>query len=235
MTVHLGLLVCDHVPDGFEAALGGTYADAFTHLFDACATDVSIHPFPVIDGEFPQNITAMDGWIITGSRFFVTDETPWIHRLSDLIRTMHGTVPVVGICFGHQLIAHALGGTAGPSKQGRIIGNQQTYVVELEPWMDPPLETVRLLYSHRDQIETLPPDARVLAGSPQCPVGIVVVGETTVGLQGHPEFTREFTDAIITMREDELGPEAAARARASLDGPTDEATVARWIVNLAGG
>ncbi len=235
MTVQLGLLVCDHVPDGLGTALGGTYADAFTHLFEACDTDVSIHPYSVIDGEFPQDAAAMDGWVVTGSRFFATDDEPWIRRLSEFIRTMHGAVPIVGICFGHQLIAHALGGTVGPAKQGRIIGNQPTYVVGLEPWMDPPLETVRLLYSHRDQIETLPPDGLVLAGSPQCPVGIFVVGEKTVGFQGHPEFTREFTDAIITMREDELGPEAATRARASLDDPIDAPTVARWIVNLVTG
>jgi GMP synthase (glutamine-hydrolysing) len=101
--------------------------------------------------------------------------------------------------------------------------------------MDPLIETVRLYHSHGDQILTLPPDGVVLAGSPHCPVGIMQVGETTVGFQGHPEFNRTFADLLITVHEPDLSPAEVAGARAGIDAPTDEATVARWIANFVAG
>jgi len=235
MTLRLGLLVCGHLPDEYAKALGGEYPEVFTRLFASGDVDATIVPYSVVDGEFPADIESVDGWLTTGSPQFVTDDEPWIHRLADFVRTAHGVTPFVGICFGHQMIAHALGGTAGRSPRGWGVGVRPAYVVEAERWMDPLIETVRLYHSHGDQILTLPPDGVVLAGSPHCPVGILQVGETTVGFQGHPEFSRTFADLLITVHEPDLSPEAVAEARAGIDGPTDEATVARWIANFVSG
>jgi GMP synthase (glutamine-hydrolysing) len=207
----------------------------FTRLFASGGVDATIVPYSVVDGEFPDDVESVDGWLTTGSPHFVTDDEPWIHRLADFVRRTHGVTPFVGICFGHQMIAHALGGKAGRSPRGWGVGVRPAYVVEAEPWMDPLIETVRLYHSHSDQVLTLPPDGVVLAGSPHCPVGIMQVGETTVGFQGHPEFNRTFADLLITVHEQDLSPAEVAGARAGIDGPTDEATVARWIANFVTG
>jgi len=235
MTLRLGLLVCGHLPDDYATALGGEYPEVFARLFASGGVDATIVPYSVFDGEFPDDVESVDGWMTTGSPQSVTDDEPWIHRLADFVRTAHGVTPFVGICFGHQMIAHALGGTAGRSPLGWGVGVRPAYVVESEPWMEPLIETVRLYHSHGDQVLTLPPDGVVLAGSPHCPVGIMQGGETTVGFQGHPEFNRTFADLLITVHEQDLSPAEVAGARAGIDGPTDEATVARWIANFVTG
>jgi len=235
MNLRLGLLVCGRLPDDFVTALGGEYLETFGRLFDVDDVDATIVPYSVFDGEFPGDIESVDGWITTGSPESVYDDEPWIHELADFVRTVHGVVPLVGICFGHQMIAHALGGTAGRSPRGWGVGARPTYVVEAEPWMEPLLETVHLYYSHGDQVLSLPPGGRVLAGSPHCPVGIMQVGETTLGIQGHPEFSRAFADMLITVHEPDLSPDEVAAARAGIDHPTDEATIARWITQFITG
>jgi len=229
MNLRLGLLICGPLPDEYVSALGGEYPEVFDRLFDIEGVDATIVPYSIYDGEYPEDIESVDGWITTGSPRFVNDDEPWIRQFADFVRKAHDIVPFVGICFGHQMIAHALGGRAGRSPRGWGIGIRPTYVVEPEAWMDPLLDTIHLYSSHGDQVLSLPPDGRVLAGSPQCPVGIMQVGATTLGIQGHPEFTRAFANDLITVHEADLSPEEVATARAGIDGPTDEATIARWI------
>jgi len=228
-------LVCGHLPDDYVAALGGGFPEVFTRLFDIDGVDAEIVPYSVVDGEFPHDIESVDGWITTGSPHSVYDDEPWIHRFADLVRVMHETVPFVGICFGHQMIAHALGGAVGAAKNGWNVGIQSAHVVEREPWMDPLLGSVRLLSSHRDQIQILPPDGVVLAGSPHCPIGMFRVGDAMLGIQGHPEFTRGFVDRLLVERADQAESRVIAQARAGLDGPTDAATVAKWITRFVSG
>ena len=229
MTIRLGLLVGDFPVDDQRRSLGGGFPEVFANLFGRFGIDVSLETYSIVEDEFPLDLASVDGWIVTGSRYSAYDDEPWIHRLGDLIRTMHGHVPLVGICFGHQMIARALGGRVGPAPQGRGIGVMPAHVSVTERWMDPPLETVHLIASHQDQVLAVPPGGRVLAGSDFCPVGIYVIGDTTLGIQSHPEFTPAIADALLTQREDQIDAAALGRARASLAEPTDEGTVAAWI------
>ena len=235
MNLRLGLLICGHLPDDYATALGGGYPEAFGRLFDVDGVGATIVPYSIVDGEFPTDLESVDGWITTGSPQSVYEDEPWIHRFADFVRNVGGVTPFVGICFGHQMIAHALGGTVGRSPRGWGVGNRSTSVVELEPWMAPPLETVRLYWSHGDQVLTLPPGGRILAGRPHCPVGIMQVGETMLGIQGQPEFTRSVADMLITVHARELSPADIADSRAGIDEPTDEATIARWIARFVSG
>jgi len=229
VTIRLGLLVGDFPVDDQRRSLGGDFPEVFANLFGRFDIDVTLETYSLVEGEFPPDLASADGWIVTGSRYSAYDNEPWIHRLGDLIRTVHGRVPLVGICFGHQMIARALGGRVGLAPQGRGIGVMPAHVSVTEPWMDPPLETVHLLASHQDQVLALPPGGRILAGSDFCPVGIYVIGDTTLGIQSHPEFTPAIADALLTQREDQIDAATFERARASLAKPTDEGTVAAWI------
>ncbi|MEA2009782.1 MAG: hypothetical protein U9N78_03680 [Actinomycetota bacterium] len=229
MTIRLGLLVGDYPVDDQRLSLGGGFPEVFENLFERFDIDVTLEAYSIVEGEFPVDLTSVDGWIVTGSRYSAYDDEPWIHRLSDLIRTVHGRVPLVGICFGHQMIARALGGQVGLAPQGRGIGVLPAHVALAEPWMDPPLDTVRLIASHQDQVLALPPGGRILAGSDFCPVAIYAIGDTTLGIQNHPEFTPAIADALLSQREDQIDATDLKRARASLAGPTDEGTVATWI------
>ncbi len=229
MTIRIGLLVSDFPVDDERRALGGGFPEVFANLFERFDIEVTLETYSIVEGEFPLDLASVDGWIITGSRYSAYDDEPWIHRLGELIRTVHGRVPLVGICFGHQMIARALGGRVGLAPQGRGIGVLPVHVSTTEPWMDPPLETVYLIASHQDQVLALPPDGRVLAGSDFCPVGIYAVGDTTIGIQSHPEFTPTIADALLTQREHQIDATAFGRARASLAEPTDAGTVAAWI------
>ena len=229
MTIRIGLLVSDFPVDDERRALGGGFPEVFANLFERFDIEVTLETYSIVEGEFPLDLASVDGWIITGSRYSAYDDEPWIHRLGELIRTVHGRVPLVGICFGHQMIARALGGRVGLAPQGRGIGVLPVHVSTTEPWMDPPLETVYLIASHQDQVLALPPDGRVLAGSDFCPVGIYAVGDTTIGIQSHPEFTPAIADALLTQREDQIDTAVFGRARVSLAEPTDEGTVAAWI------
>jgi len=139
---------------------------------------------------------------------------------------------VVGICFGHQLIPHFFGGSTEPAPVGWGVGVQQTELVSHEAWMEPEQTRVGLLSSHKDQVVELPENARCIARSPHCPIAGYVIGEQVLTLQGHPEFSKGYSEALMRKRESILGPDTFARGMASLQEETHEALVARWIMNF---
>lgn len=97
-------------------------------------------------------------------------------------------------------------------------------------WMAPPLSNPTLLYSHQDQVTELPPDATVLGAAEHCPVAMLAVGDSMVGIQAHPEFSARYLRALLADRVDRIGEEGTADAIATLAAPTDEGLVARWLL-----
>ena len=140
-----------------------------------------------------------------------------------------------GVCFGHQMIAHALGGTVQRASHGWTVGANVWKIHERRPWMDPPADEIRLIHSHQDQVLTLPPDGVVLAGADRCPVAMLAVGDHLVGLQGHPEFQPEFVGPLYESRTELLGADAVAEAQASLSAPCNQELVAGWMLRFFAG
>ena len=140
----------------------------------------------------------------------------------------------VGICFGHQLLAQALGGKVAKATDGWGVGVQEYDIVEPLPCMDPRLDNIAILASHQDQVVDVPPDARVIASAANgyCPVAGLAVGERAWTLQGHPEFVPPLADHLLAGRVELIGAERVAHARASLARPLDTATVAGWIARF---
>jgi GMP synthase (glutamine-hydrolysing) len=224
--MRLGLLVCDHVRPEF-VGISGDYPDMFRRLFEG-RDDVELVVYDAINGEIPAGPTECDAWITTGSRHSVNDDEPWIRRLEGFVRDVaREQVPFVGICFGHQLIAKALGGSVVESDRGWGVG-----IKEVEIREDLGLGTsYRLLNSHQDQVDRLPPGAEVLGWSEHCPISMIGVGDNIIGIQGHPEFETEYSRALMEARRGHLIPEDTAEAGlATLDAPPDSGRLAEWIV-----
>jgi GMP synthase-like glutamine amidotransferase len=224
--VKLGLLVCDHVRPEFEH-ISGDYPDMFRRLF-AGHPEVELVVYDVIGGEFPRDPVECDAWITTGSRYSVNDDEPWIHHLEQFVREVaKEEVPFVGVCFGHQLIAKALGGSVVKSERGWSVGAREVEVRE-ELGLG---RSYTVLTSHQDQIEDLPPGAEILGWNEHCPVSMLGVGENMIGIQGHPEFDPAYSKALMESRRGTLIPDATVdEGMSSLDREIDGDRVVEWIL-----
>ncbi len=226
--MRLGLLVCDHVREELRP-IAGDYPDMFEALF---AGPVELRAYDVVSGRFPDSVDECDAWITTGSAASVYDPEPWIGRLGSFVVDLIGSRrPFVGICFGMQLMAQALGGEVAEAPQGWQVGvRRATWTGRRPEWAGSIPAEFALLSSHRDQVVALPADAEILARSPQCPVAAIAVGDRAIGFQGHPEFTARYVAALYEGRRDRIGDDLVDAAIRSLDEPTDADAVAAAIV-----
>lgn len=238
--MRIGILQTDSVLERFVPA-HGDYPDMFrSRLADPAArppglTEPEFLDIDVQAGSYPEPAVC-DGYVITGSRHSVYDGLPWIETLAEYVRTLLDQQRrVVGICFGHQLIAHFFGGETGPAEVGWTVGVQPSRVVAEAEWMVPPARTLRLLASHKDQVLRLPPGARRIAAGERCPEAGFQFGDALT-FQGHPEFTPAYAADLMDSRAEVLGTDLHAAGKASLCGDIDSVLVARWMLNfLAGG
>ena len=228
--MRIGLLELDHVRTRFQP-IAGDYADMFREMVATADPSIEVVGYDARNGVLPGRPDACDGWLITGSRASVYEDEPWIESLTAFVRDVHAArVPCVGVCFGHQLLAHALGGRTERADIGWGLGALPMTLVQAEPWMEPPLSTATLLYSHQDQVTELPPDGRVLATAAHCPVAMLAIGDHVIGMQAHPEFGPAYVRALLEDRIDRIGEAETDAALATLLEPTDEHTVAQWIL-----
>ena len=212
-----------HYPDMFKTLFAGQpNSDAFQFSI-----------VPVIDDVFPQSADYYDGYLLTGSAYGVYDDAPFIPILIKLIRDIFTAgKPLVGVCFGHQIVAHALGGHAAKFDGGWGVGTMPIKIVGKADWIPPDIEQLDLIHMHQDQVTALPPDAVRLAKSEFCQNAAFTIGKQVFALQGHPEFTPAYTNALIDIREDIIGKERAATARISLQKPHDGHQVGNWILDF---
>jgi GMP synthase-like glutamine amidotransferase len=143
-------------------------------------------------GQFPSEPGAYDGFVITGSPASAYDDLPWLKRLFSLVQTIHAhDQPLLGVCFGHQVLAQALGGEVRANPQGWDIGVREIRM-ESSAAQFPGLNAVptplSLFELHQDAVLRLPPQAVLLASSSHTACEMFALGATTLGIQGHPEF-----------------------------------------------
>ena len=214
------------------------YPDMFETLFadQPNSADFCFSIVPVIDDVFPKSVDDYDGYLVTGSAYGVYDDAPFILSLMAFIRKIFAAgKPLAGICFGHQIVAHALGGYAAKFDVGWGIGTMPIKMVGAVDWIPSDIDQLDLIHVHQDQVMTLPPDAVRLAQSDFCKNAAFAISKQVFAIQGHPEFTPAYTNALIDIREDKIGKDRAAKARISLQKPHDGRRVGGWILDFFAG
>ncbi|MBL6952986.1 MAG: gamma-glutamyl-gamma-aminobutyrate hydrolase family protein [Alphaproteobacteria bacterium] len=230
MALNIGILEAGSVGVDFTSHFS-TYTESFQRFLAPGGVGPALRSYRCYLGEFPQAGDACDGWLITGSAASVYDGDDWIAQLEAFTRAAAEQRPVVGICFGHQLIAQAFGGTVVKAP-GWGVGVHRHDLTARSDWMQPPVSSLSLLASHQDQVVTPPPGAVVLGGSDFCPIGIMTVGPNVLSIQNHPEMTREFATDLYQMRRDRMGDAVVDTALNSLKKATDEADAAAWLLEF---
>ncbi|MDB5419303.1 MAG: glutamine amidotransferase, class [Phenylobacterium sp.] len=227
----LGILKTGRPPKPAIARFG-TYPDMFVELLGEAA--YSWRTYATDEGELPASPGECDAYLITGASAGVYDPLPWIGDAMDFLRAAKGRAALVGVCFGHQLMAQAFGGQVVKSPKGWGVGEQVYEVMTAEPWMEERPLRIRLPASHQDQVVEKPPGAEVLFASEFTPfAGLVWRDQRAISLQPHPEFDPAFAMSLIEHRRGDPYPdEQADAAIASYSGADDRARVGGWIGNF---
>lgn len=222
----IGILETGAPPRSLQPEFG-TYGAMFEQLLgDGFATRV----FHVEHMELPERPEDCDGYLITGSPAGVYDDLPWIEPLKRFLREAKGKVPLVGVCFGHQIMAEAFGGRVAKSDKGWGLGLHDYDVRMPMPWMGEAPPRIAVPVSHQDQVTIPPPAARVVAGSDFTPFGMLAYeDQPAISMQCHPEFDPQFVAALLDRQRAMLGDKAVTAAQATLERPNDRATVTAWI------
>ncbi|MDO9586406.1 MAG: type 1 glutamine amidotransferase [Brevundimonas sp.] len=209
-------------------ALAAAHGDYPAMFRDLLGDGFAFETFDVQVGEWPDPM-AFDAAILTGSAAGVYEGDAWIAGLLDWIRAARGRTRLVGVCFGHQAMAQALGGRVEKSERGWGVGLHRYEVVSTESWMTPVARALALPASHQDQVVERPDDARITLRSDFTPFAGLAWGEDAISFQAHPEFTPAFATELTTGRYDRIDPALVDRAVDSLKAPDDRAMVGRWI------
>lgn len=228
--MHIGILQTDTVRPEKQAE-HGDYPDMFKRLLSAADPTLTFATYNIQAQEFPEKINDCDAYIITGSKWSVYDDEPWIHALIAYVQKLHqAKKKVLGICFGHQMLAHALGGRTAKSEKGWGLGVRETRIFKTKPWMQPSLNALNLMFLHQDQVVDLPPNADLLCGNEFCPHGMFQLDDHILAIQAHPEFTKGYLEWLMKTRAQCVGEEALTHALATFDQDVDTEAATQWIL-----
>jgi len=228
----LGILKTDAVRPEWVPEYG-EYPDMFVDLLRRADPSLEFRVYDVEKGEYPQHIDDVDAYLITGSKSSVYEDKPWIHRLMDFMRELHcHKKKTVGICFGHQLVAQALGGRTEKSTKGWGQGLHTHRFTQVPAWHDGADPDLNILVSHQDQVVENVAGAQVLASSEFCENAVCQIGDHILTFQGHPEFLPGYSREIMELRRELIGESVYQAGMASLEGEPQGDRAARWIVNF---
>jgi GMP synthase-like glutamine amidotransferase len=210
------------------------YPVMFERFVGLAGDDFEFETFCVIGGEMPPSVYACDGWLITGSRHGVYDKLTWMAPLEDFIRELAAArMPLIGVCFGHQIIAEALGGEVVKSDKGWGVGLQQYRIEQAHAWMESGPQQVAIYAYHQDQVVKCPASAQVFLSSEFCPFAGLNYGDSIISVQAHPEFEADFENFLLETFGGSVVPAAVtARAQATMSGSADTRLLASWFANF---
>jgi GMP synthase-like glutamine amidotransferase len=197
----------------------------FSSLLHRVRPGWEIEVYAVKDGLFPDTLD-FDGLLITGSPASVHDGTVWISTLEELVRTaIHKKIPLFGACFGHQVIARALGAKVGYNPDGWVLGRVETTFENNSA-------TVPLYAAHKEQVLSLPKGAKIVARTPGCEIAGFAINDHVLTTQYHPEMTNSFIKALLNAFADNIGKETTDKAAKTLIKGTDLDALAEWIASF---
>jgi GMP synthase-like glutamine amidotransferase len=192
--MRIGILKADETPPELIKE-HGTYDGFYVRLLSDHGFDFAI--YPVFEGKFPASVRKADGWIITGAAYSANDPYPWVERLKDFIRKIYRRgQPLVGFCFGHQVVAAALGGVVEPSPEGWRVGPVE--------YRRGGKAVQRVIAWHREQVAVRPPEARVIGSTEGCENAMLAYGPSVRTYQCHPELSSVFARGLLHVHRDDI-------------------------------
>lgn len=220
----IGILQTGKVPEELRGK-HGDYPGMFEQLL--ADPDFTFETFTVVDGDFPDGPTTCDAWLITGSKYGAYEDHGWISPLEDhLRRSFAAGIPIVGICFGHQILAQALGGKVEKFEGGWSVGVKDYAIDGIG-------DDVQVIAWHQDQVTELPnvngPPVAVVGSSPFCRYAALAYGDSAWSIQPHPEFDTGYMADLVEARGGILPKKIATGALASMDRATSSARIADHI------
>ena len=209
------------------------YPEMFRTMFRrAGAIDLEFSTVAVVEGELPSDVNEFDGYLVTGSAAGVYDNFEWIDPLMEFLLSAHAAdKPLVGVCFGHQVIAHALGGRTEKWHGGWGLGVYDVALYRAPSWMSS-RDNVRLIHIHQDQVVIIPQNATLIGSTSFCTNAMFHIGDSVFCMQGHPEFTPEYTKALMETRRDNMGDDRVVHALKTLKDDHEGICIAGWIVEF---
>lgn len=228
----LGILRTDAVRPELKPEYG-EYPDMFIALLRHLDPNLEYAVYDVELGQYPVDIDEVDAYLITGSKSSVYEDKPWIIELMEFVRELNRRhKKLLGFCFGHQLVAQALGGKTERSAKGWGVGLHTHRFTTVPSWHDQGDVDLNILVSHQDQVVAVPDSARVLAGSEFCENAVCQIGDHILTFQGHPEFVPQYSRELLSIRRERIGEAAYAAGVSSLSGIAQGQRVGSWVLNF---
>jgi GMP synthase-like glutamine amidotransferase len=200
--------------------------------YETLGASFTYEEFHIVKGNFPDPAAPIQAYLVTGSESSAYDDRPWIRQLKAWLEQLDRSTPLVGICFGHQIMASTFGGIVTKSDRGWLIGLQEYRIAHREPWMDDREETFVLPAVHYDQVTTIPAGAKLIGTSFDCVCAALSYADRrAISFQAHPELSVENTSMIVSRMLDrgEIERAHAMQARESTRRPASCDRVLHWI------
>ena len=201
----IAIFQTDHIPEHRRSVSGGNYPDMFANLFFKLSVVVDLDIFDVTEQEYPESYDIYDGFIITGSKATAFDNLAWITKLkSEIVKIYNKNKKIIGICFGHQILAQALCGRVERGPKGFAEGVRNVKVLTKRAWMNPFHNYLSLLFYHQDMVVELPEGAEFISTSDYCKVQMFCINNHILGIQAHPEMLKVHNHALIKEYQNDI-------------------------------